>query len=302
MIRFNGRVYKIKVINGNAANVVSQSIGGRTAIACTATSGLTRGYLPHGMGGAHLSCGALSASTDVVKNALIIDAWLCFPTLAGLASGSWTTILWTAVWTGGGTPTPGTYFNIYVQVYFDGTTYHLYLVRKYGTVSEPTLLGTIAQGTTYHRITAWILTDKAYTSMDGADPTETAYAGGVPTVPVYPDALYLEWNGGTCSPAWDAFRMDLEEYDSGTAAGTSRTNGHQDNGTLFLIEKTALEALISAGTAYALSITNGTFDASAVTADKDYLAVKVLSDNLGGYGLKINKSAAGAVIRSNWSL
>lgn len=178
----------------------------------------------------------------------------------------------------------------------------LYLVRQYGTVSESILLGTIAQGTTYHRYTAWIFRDKAYTSTDGAAPTANTYAGGVPTVPVYPDAVYLEWQGGVCVPAWDAFRLDIEEYDAGTDLGTSRTNGHQDNGTVFAIEKTALAGLISNGNAHAFSISNGAFDASALTADKDYLLAKVLSDNMGGFSAKVNKSAAGAVTPSNWSI
>lgn len=299
MIRFSGRLWNVSVTNGVSSTVVSQSVGGRTALTCTAASGLVRGHLPHGMGGVHKSGGGVAMSTDAVNAALVWDCWLAFPTLTGLASGSWTTIAWETLWDGAQTST-GIY--LYLRVYYDGSAYHLHLVRVSGVTTETIDLGAVTQGTTFHRYTAWVLRDKIFHSTDGATPTEYACTGPVSTTTLYPDALWLEWQGGTCIPAWDACRVDIEEYDSGTTAGTSRTNGHQDNGTVFLVEKSALAGLISAGTAYALSITNGEFDASGVTADRDYLCCKVLSDNLGGFGVKLNKSAAGAVTPSNWSL
>ncbi len=298
MLNLNGRNFSTNncAITGDSTKVASASVGGRTALTSSATSETIS--LDYRDWEVWRSCGPLAFTTDAVKTALLIDAWVCFPTLS-LASGAAQNVLGTKIWNGA-SASGNNYCYLYLMVYYDGAAYTLQLKRVSATATDYVVLDTITAGTTYHRYTLYIFKDKVYTSKDMAAFTETAFTGSTMEGTLFPGKVTLGFFGGSVIAAWDALRVEPEEYDPATTAAVSRTNGNPDNGELVIIEKTALEGLITAGTAYALSVANGAFT-EAATADKNYLIAKVLSDNDGGFAIKANKSAGGVWTPSNWS-
>ena len=293
MLIFSGAAYQAGMagISPATTSVVKATVGSRSALTCTAGSGTYRAWWQNQA--TCPSAGVVGASTDVVPRALAVDAWLAFSTLS-LASGATSDVLHLAT-TDAATSSAGTR-QMYLRAYYNGSAYRLVLQSGVDSAT----LGTIAADSAYHTVSLWVFKDKVFHQFDSGtvgNATWTAAQSGT-IFPVYPVMI---WTGGACIAAWDALRMAVEEYPLSATAGASETNGHADDGALYLIEKTALAGLVTAGTAYELAVTAGAFTESA-TANKDYLCCKVGSDNNSGYGVKLKKSAAGAWTKSAWSL
>lgn len=299
MLSISGAAYQSGMagISGDSTKVVKATVGSRSALTCTATTGTHRAVWQ--TNAVCPSAGAIGTSTDTGARALAVDAWVAFSTLS-ISTGTVSDLLtWTISDPGWST---SSLRYCHLSAYYDGAAYSLLLRSRLATETayDTASLGTIAADSACHTVSLWIFRDKVYCAFDGGAVSSATFTTAQ-TATVYPAFPSMVWTGGTCVAAWDALRMAVEEYPLSATAGTSVCNGHNDDGVLYLVEKTALAGLVTAGTAYELAIAAGAFSESA-TADKDYLCCKVGSDNNSGYGLKLNKSSGGAWTKSLWSL
>ena len=299
MLSVSGAAYQSGMagISGTAASVVKATVGSRSALTCTAASGTHRAIWQ--ANAVACSAGAIGTSTDTAARALAVDAWLALSTLS-IASGAVSDVLtWTISDPGWST---SSLRYCHLSAYYDGAAYSLLFRSRMATETayDTVSLGTVAADSSYHTIHLWIFRDKVYYQV-GTGTASSASFTTAQTATVYAAFPSCVWTGGACIAAWDALRMAVEEYPLSATAGTSETNGHADDGVVYLVEKTALAGLVTAGTAYELTLTAGAFT-EAAASDKDYLCCKVGSDNSSGYGVKLNKSAGGAWTKSAWSL
>ena len=297
MLSFSGAAYQSGMMPASSANLVKATVGSRSALTCNAANGSHVGYWQ--LNQQYTAGGAVGTSTDTGARALAVDAWVAFSALS-LGAGAYSDVLtW---YTSDAATQHGQTRTAILSAHYSGSAYSLVLRTKLGTQTayDTASLGTVAADSAYHTVSLWQFRDKIYYQFDGGAVGSLTYTA-TQTATVWPNFPTMTWAPTVCVAAWDALRMAVEEYPLSATAGTSVCNGHNDDGALYLIEKTALAGLVTAGTAYELAITAGAFTESA-TADKDYLCCKVGSDNNAGYGVKLNKSAGGAWTKSLWSL
>lgn len=289
MLVVNGQNFNAAVQVGSRtgiiADFISASVGGRT---CITYAGTTEGACALGWNGPDIANGSVSLSSDATLRPAVFDAAFCLPTLdLGTDHTEWIACPFVSNSGNSGGIYP------YLQVTVTGGAASLAMSWLWSGVTYTVALGTVTQGTTFYRVLLHIYRDKIKAWLDGVAASDLSLAGSANDT-LFPHTCTLYWRTPTSSlAAWDYLRFGVETVCYSATLGQSETNGHPDDGTLYLISKAALEAAIAAGTAYALPIADGAFTESA--AATDYLASKVLSGNTGGQAVKLNKTG------SNWA-
>lgn len=293
MIQIDGQNFETltqgsSVIDGG--NIVSGAVGSRACVRYTGSSAGRIYLYPDGYSGREN--GNLTAHDDADPKAGVFEAEFCLEAVAGSAD-----VDFAQFWCNGiaGSPVISCVLRASVAAGV-ATIYARYTYAGAGGTYASVELGTASAGA-FHRIRAEMYLDLARTWWDGAEKTEASYPSGT-SRQAYPYGVLLDFSGNANAlAAWNYLRLATERTSHTADIGISLTNGHPDNGTIYLISHAALDAAIAGGTAYALPVTDGAFSESA--ADGEYLLCKVLSDNSGGYGVKLARSS-GAWAASAW--
>lgn len=297
MLRTDGRNWQTgnAGITGEPSTILATTVGGRTVITSNTTTD-KQTYLRFGIGMIDTQNGPVSASTASTPRALKLDWRGCLTTL-NMIAGEYLTLVEMPVF-GYNANTPGGGFWSRLKVGKVGSDYHLYFCHSLADVAD---LGTVVQGTTFIHVTVWIMADKVHYSVNGSALNALTYTTEIATATAYPwSSVNVFFHGQKCIQAIDAMTVEVVEFDGEAVLGRSETNGHPDNAVLYIVQKSALAGLVTAGTALQVSVANGAFTQPTL-ADGDHLIVKVLGDNSGGTAVKVN-AATGTVTKSNWSL
>ena len=294
-IYYNGQNFEISMVTPAAGAIPGPvSYGGRTCVGIDGAA--TGGSFTVEVGLVNRILGRANASTDTPALGWHCQIRSAFKTMT-VNDGSEST-MFVPLLNGGSDIAGNTTFSLVVKR--AGSVYTLYArAVQNGTIYEHAV-AVVAVGTSQHTLDWWIFKDKHLTQWDGGAVTESSYGSDSTSLYLYrlsfvQNTTALEW-------PFDAFWFGREEYSEATTIDRSTTNCAPDNGLLYVIEKAALDGLVTAGTAYEIAISDGDVDTSGVTVDKDYLVCKVLTGNNGGFSQKVNVSAGGVWTASEWSL
>lgn len=294
MLCVNGQNFNAAVQVGSRIGPImdyaSASVGGRTCIVFTGT---TEGACYLGWNYPEKVANTISLSSDSSLRPCILDAALCFPTLD--ATTDWFSnvgfFFISDLGNSGG-------IYLYLQAIMASGVCTLRLRYSRAGTDYDLALGPVAQGTVFHRLLLHLYRDKAKIWWEGLAKSDLVFTN-TSFDSLFPHTVALLWPvPSKCKTAWDYIRFGEEDQSYTATLGQSETNGHPDNGTIYLVPKTVLQGLIAAGTAKALGVADGMFSVGAAD-DGDYLLSKVLADNDGGTALKLNKSGPNWTV-ANW--
>lgn len=96
--------------------------------------------------------------------------------------------------------------------------------------------------------------------------------------------------------------ISREEANFSPTAGESDVNMWPVDGHAYLIKKTALQSLVTAGDAYKLAVTVGDIAAESADNDTDYVAAFVDTNNIRSGANKINKDSSDDWTETEWVL
>lgn len=279
----------------NQANIVAASYGSRT---CLGLSGASSAWGEADFKATTRSFPSATASTDARKMALVHRLRFATETLAVTAGQSQNIARFILGDTG---MTSNSRIDVILRIYNDGGTHkaQIYLDDAAGTPVSSGYLGTVTAGTTFYKLETYSYLDKTSIYWNDTFIEDITYAAAKADQRINEVNLYYE--DTKCVWHLDDFWCAHEEVGYTTTANYSTTNGSPDDATLFLIEKSVISDAITAGTAEAIDVADGSFGVT-INDETDYLAVKILDDNDGGFGVKLAYTASGGWVQSNWSL
>lgn len=277
------------------ANIGSKSYGGKTGIGYNGTTAAS-GQLWLGGGGTSQKCeGTISLSTATVKKAFVMEFEVAYSTLTNSLTEQ--DVLYMRSLDAGNSRSLAAKIT---AAYAGGSyTHKLYLQNLTENVSLS--LGAIAGSTTYDKIVLHVFLDKVKSWVNGVAQTDLSLVTPEGTLPLYPDYVDLRWlDPAVCSPVFNWLRFGLQEVSYTTTIDKICINGKYPTGTLYAIEKTQLQGIIT-GDTKKIVVTDGAFT-DTCTNNKDYLWVFVETGGTSGGAVKYNKSAGGVYTESNFTI
>lgn len=299
MILITGQLFKESIFSYSYNRFVKTPYMGRTVVG--AAPGASNCVGEHGPGSLdHVPFGTAGAYADSPQ-----VAWDCRLIMAGKTSAlteAEETVLLRMMY--GTMSDDGGYCRVGFSVFKSGSDHILKggFIESTGggvTFTDYVDLATITLGgANFYDVSYLVFSDRVRFYSDGVYVNEVAFSHDYNSA--YP--YYGEMNiyPGTFNWVADYLHYVRHEVNTGTALNRVLQDYVPANGTLYLISKADLSAMLTAGEATQLLVSGGDIATEAV-ADDDYLLVQVLEDNLSTIALKYTK-AAGVWAKSNWSI
>lgn len=287
MLHLNGQRFETTMLTAGQY-MESHSYGTRTAVGMAAAA--STGYGTFGFYAKWLGSATASDAERIYPVRWV--GQLAFETLDLAEGANQNIIRLTLTNAAGNTVT----LDLNIKVKCAAGVYTMYLREE--LYDDELDIAVVTEGTTFHKLELRIYLDKCTVLYDGVSVGDLTYSTAAASAYIHEMTLSfresVRWHLDDCY-------YGLQESDYSTSANRSTTNGNPDDATVYIISKDALDAAITAGTAYQFDVADGSWT-PVVTSDLDYLVAKVLDGNDGGFALKLNYSDSAGWVTNEWSI